>query len=93
MNVPSRSDFSSATMLRDAVSDHGDDRMDQIRELLFGEAQRQNDARFMELTLRLRDLEQLFMRRLEALEARVAAISSEVTAEQRALLAADIPAV
>ena len=73
MNAPSRSDFLPLPLSRDPVSqDQSDDRMDQIRELLFGELQKQNDARFVELTLRLREVETVFSRRLDAMQARFA---------------------
>ena len=85
MNAPSRSDFLPIPLSRDPLSqDQSDDRMDQIRELLFGELQKQNDARFVELTLRLREVETVFSRRLDAMQVRLDALAGELNAEQRA---------
>lgn len=80
MNAPSRSDFPPPPFARDP----NDDRMDQIRELLFGEFQKQNEARFVEVTLRLREIETLFTRRLDAMQAQLDALAGEVNAGQRA---------
>lgn len=79
MNAPSRSEFLITTKPRES----GDERMDQIRDLLFGEQQKQNEARFAELTLRLREIEAMATRRLDTLQARLDALESDVKAGQR----------
>jgi hypothetical protein len=79
MNAPTRSEFQIAMKQREGA----DERMDQIRELLFGEQQKLNDDRFVELTLRLREIEATVTRRLDTLQARLDALASEVKADQR----------
>lgn len=79
MNAPTRSEFQIAMKPREG----GDERMDQIRELLFGEQQKLTEARFVELTLRLREIEATVTRRLDTLQARLDALASEVKADQR----------
>jgi hypothetical protein len=79
MNAPFRTDFTVIPANREAT----DDRMDQIRDLLFGELQKQNDARFVEMTLRLREIETVFARRLDTLQSRLDALSSEISAGHR----------
>ncbi len=63
--------------------DANDDRMDQIRDLLIGDYLRANDARFASLEGRLRDLEGLVFRRVDALSARIEALAGEVGADRR----------
>jgi hypothetical protein len=63
--------------------DANDDRMDQIRDLLIGDYLRANEARFASLEGRLRDLEGLVFRRVDALSARIEALSGEVGADRR----------
>ncbi len=67
-----------------APKDASDDRMDQIRELLVGEPLRLQEARLSALESRLRDLEGLVFRRVDALTARIEALSSETGADRRA---------
>ena len=58
--------------------------MDQVRELLFGEFQRQSEARMALLDARIRELELGLHRRLEALEQRVDHLAGKADADQRA---------
>jgi hypothetical protein len=67
-----------------AKRDASDDRMDQIRELLIGDYLRSSDARFAILESRLRDLEGLVFRRVDALSARIEAMSGEFGSDRRA---------
>ena len=58
--------------------------MEQIRELLVGDQLRQQDARLAAVEARLRDLEGLVFRRVDALSARIEALSGEMGADRRA---------
>ena len=58
--------------------------MDQVRELLFGEYQRQSEARLAMMEARIRELELALHRRLDAMEGRVEQLASKADAEQRA---------
>ena len=61
-----------------------DDRLDQVRDLLFGEYQRQSEARLALMEVRIRELELALQRRLETLEARAEQLISKADADQRA---------
>lgn len=65
------------------LRDPADEKMEQIRDLLFGEFQRQNDVRVNQLELRIRDLETNLQRRVDALQARFDALAGEIQAERR----------
>lgn len=83
MNATSYAEF------RSAIGPSGqanDEKMDQVRELLFGEHQRQSDARLAMLEARMRELELSLLRRLEALEGRLEQIAARVETDQRATL-------
>lgn len=60
-----------------------DEKMEQVRELLFGEFEKQTETRVLELEARLREMEVVFNRRLDAVEARLEALSGEMDANQR----------
>ncbi len=60
-----------------------DEKMDQVRELLFGEFEKQTEMRVSALEARLRELEHSIQRRFDALEARLDALSGETEANQR----------
>lgn len=66
-----------------SLRDPADEKMEQIRDLLFGEYQRDSEARVVELEVRMRDLESRLNNRLAALEARLEALSGEVQADRR----------
>ena len=55
----------------------GDERMDQVRELLFGDQRRQLEWQISALESRLRDIEISLLRRIEALELRLDATAIE----------------
>ena len=61
-----------------------DERMDQVRELLFGEYQRQSEARMALMEARVRELELAFHRRLDVIEQRVEQLVGKADAEHRA---------
>lgn len=60
-----------------------DDQMQQIRELLIGDAVRRSAARADFIEARIKDLEAEMMRRFDALSAQVAALASDLTADRR----------
>lgn len=62
----------------------GDDKMEQIRQLLFGEFERRTEEKIALLESRIRELELGFHQRLDALEVRQAELSSQLTGGQRA---------
>ncbi len=57
--------------------------MDQVRDLLFGDYQRQSEARLALLEARIRELELGLQRRLDAIEQRVDQIAGKVDSDQR----------
>ena len=61
-----------------------DDRLDQVRDLLFGEYQRQTEARMAMMEARIRELESALHRRLDTLEARAEQMILKNDSEQRA---------
>jgi hypothetical protein len=66
--------------------DLSDVKMDQIRELLFGEVQRQSEQRITLLEAKFRDLETSFQQRLDAMQARIDALSAETRGDRRSTL-------
>ncbi len=63
-----------------------DEKMEQVRELLFGDYERQAEARITVLESRIQNLELSLHGRLDALQARLDAISAEMEATQRQTL-------
>jgi hypothetical protein len=63
--------------------DQPDEKMQQIRDLLFGDFQRHSDARIALLEARIRELELTLNRRLDAIQARLDALAGESLAERR----------
>lgn len=61
-----------------------DDKMEQIRELLYGEFKRDSDARIALIEARVRELESGLHRKLDAIQAQIEALSGGVKAEQAA---------
>ncbi|MEO0791600.1 MAG: hypothetical protein AAFY27_03560, partial [Pseudomonadota bacterium] len=57
--------------LRGANGQVADEKLDQVREILFGEYQRRAEAHIAMLEERVRDLELSVHRRLDAIQARV----------------------
>jgi molybdenum-dependent DNA-binding transcriptional regulator ModE len=60
-----------------------DDQMQQIRELLVGDAVRRSSARTDLIEARLKDLEAEMMRRFDALSAQVEALANDLAADRR----------
>jgi polyhydroxyalkanoate synthesis regulator phasin len=81
MNAPTLNELRAAAIAsgREAT----DDRMEQIRELLVGDHLRNQEQRIHAIETRLRDLEGLMFRRIDALSARIEAMSSEAGTERR----------
>ena len=79
MNAMMIGDTSSGAAPRDPA----DEKMEQIRDLLFGEFQRHSEVRIAQLEMRIRDLESGVQRRLDALQARLDALAGESQAERR----------
>lgn len=79
MNAPSLSEIRSA-----AGRELTDEKMDQVRELLVGDAVRRMEARLMFLETRLADVEVGIGRQLDALEARIEALAGSAEGERRA---------
>ena len=77
MNAPSLSDLKAVT------GKVADEKMEQIRDLLFGDFVRESEARIALLEDRVRDLELSLHRRLDALQARLDAMSAQHDVTQR----------
>jgi len=74
--------------LSDLPNSHGgrplsDEKMSQVRELLFGEFEKQTEIRVTELEARVRELESDLNGRLDALAARLEGLAGEVDTSQR----------
>ena len=73
------------TELRNGVNSRDsniDDKMDQIRELLYGEFKRDSDARIALIEARVRELESGLHRKLDAIQAQIEALSGSVKSDQ-----------
>lgn len=79
MNATSRTELRQGLDARDPA----DEKMEQIRELLFGDAQRTYDARIALLEARIRELEMTVHRRLDAIHARLETLAGESRAERQ----------
>ena len=60
-----------------------DDKMEQIRELLYGDFKRQSDARIATLEARIRDLESVQARKLDMIQARVEALAGQLSGDRK----------
>ena len=69
--------------LAESPRDPADEKMDQIRDLLFGEFQRHCDVRISQLEARIRNIENGVQHRLDAFQARLDALAGEVQADRR----------
>ncbi len=61
-----------------------EDKMEQIRDLLYGEFKRDNDARIALIEARVRELDAGLHRKLDAIQAQLASISSEMKSDRTA---------
>lgn len=73
----------SLSELRGPGRDLPDEKMDQIRELLVGDAVRRVEARLAMMEARVNDLEVGISRQLDALEARIEAFAGTAEGERR----------
>lgn len=78
MNVHSLGEYSGAADGPAAVDASDEARMEQIRELLHGELKREHEARIAALEQRIRELETGIFNQLDALHARVEALSADM---------------
>ncbi len=60
-----------------------DEKMEQVRELLFGEFEKQTEQRVTALEGRIRELEVGLHRQLDAMQARIEALAGEIDSSQR----------
>lgn len=79
MNATSLEELRSSAANRDLR----DEKMEQVRQLLYGDHARDVSTRFMLLETRLRELETGFSRQLEAISERLEALSRDVTQDRR----------
>lgn len=80
MNASSFAEFRAASL----GSAQNDEKMEQVRELLFGDFQRQSEARLAMLEARIRELELAVHHRLDAMQGRVEQLAGQAEADQRA---------
>jgi hypothetical protein len=66
--------------------DLSDVKMDQIRELLFGEVQRSSEHRITTLEAKVHDLETALHHRLDAMQARIEALAAETRGDRQSTL-------
>lgn len=66
-----------------APAEATDDKIEQIRDLLYGEFKRDHDVRLNALESRVKELEGDLQRKLEVIQTRVEALASENAAERR----------
>lgn len=78
MNAPSLNEI-RGTVNRDMT----DEKMEQVREILVGDAMRRMEARVSFLETRLNDFEISISRQLDALEARIEQLAATADGERR----------
>jgi hypothetical protein len=83
---PAASDYPAKDYRGAGTRDLADIKMDQIRELLFGEAQRHSDTRLALLESHVREIEAALHHRLDAMQARIDALAADVRGDQRSTL-------
>lgn len=79
MNVSSPTDLWTGS----AIRPFSDEKMDQVRDLLFGDYKRQMDMQLAAMDTRLREMESVLSRRLADLEARLEALDSRSGEDRR----------
>ncbi len=60
-----------------------DDKMEQIRDLLYGEFKRDSDARIALIEARVRELEAGLHRKLDVIQSRLEALATDLKTDQR----------
>ena len=66
-----------------AAAEPFEDKMQQVRDLLFGEFKRDSDARLALIEARVRELEQGMHRKLDAIQASLDRLAGDVAADRR----------
>ena len=66
-----------------APAEATDDKIEQIRDLLYGEFKRDHEVRLKALESRVKELEGDLQRKLEVIQTRIEALASENAAERR----------
>jgi hypothetical protein len=76
----------SLTELRNGATpeEAADDKIEQIRDLLYGDFKRDHDTRLKNLELQVKELETSLHRRLDVIQSRLEAMAAEQTTERRA---------
>jgi hypothetical protein len=82
MNATSLDDLRLGLTTRDP----NEDKMEQIRDLVYGDFKRQCDVRIGQLEARMRELELGVQQRLDSLQARLDGLAGEVARDRRASL-------
>lgn len=80
MNATSFAEFRAGSL----AAAQNDEKMEQVRELLFGDYQRQSEARLAMLEARMRELELAVHHRLDAMQGRVEQLAGQAEADKRA---------
>lgn len=80
MNASSFAEFRAGSL----AAPQDDEKMEQVRELLFGDYQRQSEARLAMLEARIRELELTVHHGLEAMHERVEQLAGQTSADHRA---------
>jgi hypothetical protein len=78
MNIHTLSEYKGAATGAASADASDEARMEQIRELLHGELKREHEARISVLEARIRELETGIFNQLDALHARVEALSADM---------------
>lgn len=81
MSATNLNDLRSSLAGRD-LRDPLDDKMEQIRELLFGEFKRDSDARMALIEARVRELEAGLHRKLDQIHARLETLGTDMRADR-----------
>ena len=79
MNAPTLNELRNALPARD----FGDDKMNQVRNLLIGDYVRESEARLAAVEMRLRDLETGISQRLTVLQQRIESLATDATIERQ----------
>lgn len=80
MSANSYQDYRNGSVHRDPI----DDKMEQIRDLLYGEFKRDSDARIALVEARVRELEAGLHRKLDAIQARLDSLASDMKSDRSA---------
>ena len=79
MSATFYSDLRNGAVVREALDDG---KMEQIRELLYGEFKRDNDARMALIEARVRELEAGIHRKLDAIQSRIETLTGDLKTDR-----------